>query len=64
MAGVSAQDVVGAAYQLLGAPYRRWFVGDPIPMWRKDGARISHRSLANSPRIHRRMFSSGGLWRG
>lgn len=37
MAGVSAQDVVGAAYQLLEASYRRWFVGDPIPMWRKDG---------------------------
>ena len=37
MADVSAQDVVGAAYQLLGASYRRWFVGDPIPMWRKDG---------------------------
>ncbi len=37
MAGVSVQDVVEAAYQLLGTPYRRWFVGDPIPMWRKDG---------------------------
>ena len=30
MDGVSVQDVVGAAYQLLGAPYRRWFIGDLI----------------------------------
>ena len=37
MARVSAQDIVGAAYELLGAPYRHWHVGDPIPMWRKDG---------------------------
>jgi hypothetical protein len=37
MAGVSSQDIVGAAYELLGAPYRHWHVGDPIPMWRKDG---------------------------
>jgi hypothetical protein len=28
---------VQAAYQLLGAPYRRWHPGEPIPMWRKDG---------------------------
>src|SRR5215208_6756962 len=37
MARVSAQDIVSAAYVLLGAPYRHWHVGDPIPMWRKDG---------------------------
>ena len=37
MASISPQDLVQAAYQLLGAPYRRWFVGDPVPMWRKDG---------------------------
>jgi len=34
---VSAQDIVKAAYQLQTAPYRHWHVGDPIPMWRKDG---------------------------
>ena len=37
MAGVSAQQIVEAAYELLGARYRHWHVGDPIPMWRKDG---------------------------
>jgi hypothetical protein len=36
-AGVNAQEIMQAAYQLLGAPYRRWHPGDPIPMWRKDG---------------------------
>ena len=36
-AGVNAQEIVQAAYQLLGAPYRHWHTGDPIPMWRKDG---------------------------
>jgi hypothetical protein len=36
-AGVNAQEIVQAAYQLLGAPYRQWHPGDPIPMWRKDG---------------------------
>ena len=37
MAGVSVQDIVQAAYELLGAPYRFWDPGDPIPLWRKDG---------------------------
>jgi hypothetical protein len=36
-AGVNAQEIVQAAYQLLGAPYRQWHPGDPIPMWRKYG---------------------------
>ena len=36
-AGVNAQEIVQAAYQLLGARYRPWHIGDPIPMWRKDG---------------------------
>ena len=31
------QEIVQTAYQLLGAPYRHWHIGDPIPMWRKDG---------------------------
>jgi hypothetical protein len=34
---VSAEDIVRAAYELQGAPYRHWHPGDPIPMWRKDG---------------------------
>jgi hypothetical protein len=34
---VSARDIVRAAYELQGAPYRVWHTGDPIPMWRKDG---------------------------
>jgi hypothetical protein len=34
---VTGHDIVRAAYQLLGAPYRHWQVGDPIPIWRKDG---------------------------
>ena len=34
---VSAQDLMRAAYELLGAPYRQWHPGDPVPMWRKDG---------------------------
>jgi hypothetical protein len=34
---VSAEDIVRAAYELQGAPYRLWHPGDPIPMWRKDG---------------------------
>jgi hypothetical protein len=34
----SAQDIVRAAYELQGVrKYRNWMVGDPIPMWRKDG---------------------------
>ena len=36
-AGVNAQEIVQAAYQLLGVHYRPWHTGDPIPMWRKDG---------------------------
>jgi hypothetical protein len=35
--GVNAREIVQAAYQLLGARYRPWHTGDPIPMWRKDG---------------------------
>ena len=34
---VSAQEIVRAAYELQGAPYRLWHPGDPVPMWRKDG---------------------------
>jgi hypothetical protein len=33
----SAQDIVESAYKLLGAPYRTWRTGDPLPMWKKDG---------------------------
>ena len=33
----SAHDIVRATRLLHGAPYRTWRVGDPIPMWRKDG---------------------------
>jgi len=33
----SAQDIVESAYKLLGAPYRTWHLGDPLPMWKKDG---------------------------
>jgi len=33
----SVESVVNAAYGLLGSPYRNWNVGDPIPMWLKDG---------------------------
>ena len=36
MAGVSAQDIVQAAYQLQGAPYRPWHSGNSIPMWQDD----------------------------
>jgi hypothetical protein len=32
----SAQDIVRAAYQLLGAPYQQWHPGDSIPMWADD----------------------------
>jgi hypothetical protein len=31
------QEIVQTAYQLLGTRYRTWHIGDPIPMWRKDG---------------------------
>jgi hypothetical protein len=33
----SAQDIVESAYKLLGAPYRTWELGDPLPMWKADG---------------------------
>ena len=33
----SVEGIVNAAHQLLGTHYRNWQVGDPIPMWRKDG---------------------------
>ena len=33
----SAQDIVGAAYALQGAPYRQWQPGNSIPMWLDDG---------------------------
>jgi hypothetical protein len=32
----SAQDIVGAAYALQGAPYRQ-YDGGSIPMWLNDG---------------------------
>lgn len=34
----NAQDIVSAAYQLLGAPYRVWQDGNSIPMWLDDYA--------------------------
>src|ERR687890_1040575 len=40
-AGVNAQEIMQAAYQLLGAPYRRWHPGDPIPC----GARTAWATL-------------------
>jgi hypothetical protein len=30
-------DIVNAARQLLGAPYRTWQEGNSIPMWLDDG---------------------------
>ena len=36
-AGVNAQEIVQAAYQLQGAPYRPWRSGNSIPMWLDDG---------------------------
>jgi hypothetical protein len=36
-AGVNAKEIVQAAYQLLGAPYRPWRTGNSIPMWQDDG---------------------------
>ena len=32
----SAQDIVGSAFALKGAPYRQWQPGNSIPMWRDD----------------------------
>ena len=37
MAGVRAQEIVQAAYQLQGAPYRPWRSGNSIPMFLDDG---------------------------
>jgi hypothetical protein len=37
MADVSAEDIVQAAYQLQGAPYRPWRSGNSIPMFLDDG---------------------------
>jgi hypothetical protein len=34
---VSADDIVQAAYDLLGVPYRPWRSGNSIPMWLDDG---------------------------
>jgi hypothetical protein len=34
---VSVDTLLQAASWLLGAPYRPWFPGWPIPMWRRDG---------------------------
>lgn len=34
---VKPSAIVEAAYRLLGVHYRMWYVGDPLPMWRKDG---------------------------
>jgi hypothetical protein len=34
---VSAEDIVQAAYSLLGARYRPWRPGNSIPMWLDDG---------------------------
>jgi hypothetical protein len=33
----NAKDIVESAYKLLGAPYRTWELGDPLPMWKRDG---------------------------
>src|SRR5919202_6213930 len=34
---VNAQDIVDSAYKLLGAPFRVWQPGNPIPLWLNDG---------------------------
>ena len=34
---VSAQNIVDSAYKLLGAPFRFWQPGNPIPLWLNDG---------------------------
>lgn len=34
---VTGQDIVNAAYEVKGAPYRTWEWGSPIPMWMYDG---------------------------
>lgn len=34
---VTGQDIVNAAYEVLGAPYRTWSAGSSIPMWLYDG---------------------------
>jgi len=33
----TAQEIVQAAYELMGAPYRPWRSGNSIPMWLDDG---------------------------
>lgn len=35
---VTGQDIVNAAYELKGAPYRAWTLNAPLPMWLNDGA--------------------------
>lgn len=35
---VTGQDIVNAAYEVKGAPYRTWYAGAPLPMWVYDGA--------------------------
>ena len=34
---VRAEDIVQAAYELLGVPYRPWPSGNSVPMWLDDG---------------------------
>jgi hypothetical protein len=51
MAGVSAEDIVQAAYQLQGAPYRPWRSGNAIPMWQEDDIPI-HGTPMDSVRAH------------
>ena len=50
-AGVTAQQIVQAAYQLQGAPYRPWRSGNSIPMWQDDDIPI-HGTQLNSLRAH------------
>ena len=45
MASVSAQDIVQAAYALMGAPYRPWRSGNSIPMWQDDDIPAAHTGM-------------------
>ena len=47
----SAEDIVQAAYELMGAPYRPWRTGNSIPMWQDDDIPI-HSTGLDSVRAH------------
>ena len=44
----SAQDIVQAAYELMGAPYRPWRSGNSIPMWQDDDEKATSGSLSRA----------------